>query len=144
MQTTLIETQATKMEAVKALGVLSAFMGARQLRYVADLMRGEEKQFYFDKLVELANVVQTMPKSYETDGQGLDAIVHLHYFVNSVDLFITERDMEPEQFQAYGLADLFGDGGEIGYINIVEATQAGAELDFHWTPKTLREVRASR
>ena len=38
--------------------------------------------------------------------------------------------------------DLCGDGGELGYISIAELIQLGAELDLHWTPRTLAEVRA--
>lgn len=44
------------------------------------------------------------------------------------------------QLQAFGLADL-GYGGELGYISIVELLECGAELDLHWTPQTLAEVK---
>ena len=40
------------------------------------------------------------------------------------------------------LADLGMDCAELGYISIEELTEYGAELDLHWTPKTLREVKA--
>jgi hypothetical protein len=36
---------------------------------------------------------------------------------------------EPGQHQAWGLAELFGDGGGTGYISIVELLQNRAELD---------------
>lgn len=81
-----------------------------------------------------------MPTTYETDGQGGDAIVWLHYFTPSGDWYITERDMEREQLQAFGKADLFGDGGEIGYINLVELLECGAELDLHWSPEALKDI----
>lgn len=51
-------------------------------------------------------------------------------------------DEKGKQHQAFGVADLFGDGGELGYISIPEITAEGAELDFHWTPKTIAQVRS--
>lgn len=112
-------------------------------------MRGEEGQFFRDKLTELAGIVEAMPKTGETDGIGDAAIVHLHYFAGGqASWYITEKDKgaaddEPEQFQsqAFGLADLFGDGGELGYISLPEILANGGELDLYWTPKTLGEVR---
>jgi len=89
------------------------------------------------KLAELAKVVETMPKTYETDGQH-DPVVHLHYFMGGMDWHIIERDMMPEQLQAFGKANL-GYGGELGYISIDEITKAGAELDLHWQPKPLSQ-----
>ena len=85
-----------------------------------------------------------MPKTYEQDGLGEEAVVHLHYFTGSADWWITEKDSDPDgegQVQAFGLADLFQDGGELGYISLVEILAAGAELDLHWTPKPLAHAR---
>ena len=140
----------TKMDAVRALKVLNGFIGPSQLRCVASAMRGEEKQFFFDKMVELANVVSTMPKTYEQDGKGEEAVAYLHYFAGGqASWWIIEKDKgageePPEQHQAFGLADLFGDGGELGYISIVEILANNGELDFHFTPKTLKEIRKSQ
>ena len=52
--------------------------------------------------------------------------------------------MEDEQLQAFGLADLFGDGGELGYVSIEELKSVGAEMDLYWTPKTLREIKSPK
>ena len=54
------------------------------------------------------------------------------------------RQMEQASIKAFGLADPFGDGGELGYISIMELRRAGVELDLYWTPKTLAEIRATR
>jgi len=145
------------MDAVNALKVLDGFIGPSQLHAVGAACRGEEKQFFFDKLVELAQIVSTMPKTYEQDGKGEDAIAYLHYFAGGqASWWITEKDAGCEddydptsvnyenrgkQLQAFGLADLFGDGGELGYISIEEILANGGELDFHFTPKTLKEIR---
>lgn len=133
-------TTATKMDAAAAILTLRHFIGPAQLTALAHACRGEEKQFFYDKLVELAALTASMPKTYEQDGLGDKAIVHLHYFRGGMDFHVTERDMETEQLQAYGLADL-GYGGELGYICIAELIAHGVELDLYWTPKPLGEIR---
>lgn len=63
-----------------------------------------------------------MDKTYEQDGKGEESIAYLHYFRGSADWYILEKDSEPEQFQAFGWADL-GGGGELGYISIIDLVQ---------------------
>jgi len=134
-------TQITNQtDATAAFKILRQFIGSSQIEAMADVCRGEEKGFMFSKLGELLNTLETMPQTYQTDGQGQAAIAHLHYFINGCDWYITERDMEREQLQAFGLANL-GHGGELGYISIVEILANGGELDLYWTPKTLSECK---
>lgn len=140
----------TKPQFTAALAVLRDFMGHSQTKVAAGYAaRGEEREFYRDVLCRLAGIVQTMPQTYDQKGKGDDAIVSLHYFMGSCDWYITEKDKadpddtEPGQHQAFGLCDL-GHGGELGYVSLVEILAAGAELDFHFEPKTLREVQAGR
>src|ERR1017187_8421416 len=103
----------TKMDAVNALKVLRGFIGPFQLHTVGHGCRGEEKQFFFDKLVELAHTVATMPQTYEQDGKGENAVAYLHYFAGGqANWWITEKDKgageePPEQHPAFGLAGLF-------------------------------------
>ena len=128
---------------------LRPFMGAAQFSTMRRCARGEEGDWFITRMVELAALILTMPKTYEQDGKGEAATAHLHYFTASADWYITEKDAEtpekPGQHQAFGLADLFGErfqgGGELGYISIVELIENGAELDLHWTPRTLAAVR---
>jgi len=132
-------TQITNQtEAAAAFKILRQFIGASQIQAMADVCRGEEKQFMYGKLAEIVDTLETMPKTYETDGQGQAAVVYLHYFINGFDWYITEKDMEREQLHVFGLAD-FG-SPELGYISIVELLQNGVELDLHWTPKPLKEI----
>lgn len=141
---------ATRQQAFAALnGPLKHFIGRMQRTVVMDNFRGEERQYFYDLMVELARRVEAMPKTYETEGQGKDAIVYLHYFAGGqANWYITEKDKGgpddgPDgnhQQQATGQADLFGDGGEFGYISIEEILSCGGELDFHWTPKPLKEI----
>ncbi len=138
---------ATKAEAIEAIKTLREYIPRSELNAIVDAMRGEEKQFFFDKSVEMARIIQNMPKTYEQDGKGKQAIAYLHYFRGDADWYITEKDAEtpeePGQSQAFGLADL-GYGGELGYISIVELVSAGVELDLYFEPKTLAEIEDAR
>ena len=134
-----------------ALRKLEHFMSAHQARAVREYMQGEEAAFFHQKMIELAAIVESMPTTGQTDdGRGDEAIVHLHYFAGGqANFYITERDVGAEddplpgaQNQAWGRADLFGDGGELGYISLPEIFSSRGELDFHWTPKTLDAIAA--
>jgi hypothetical protein len=141
----------TKREATEAMKVLRGFIGGSQLACLADSCRGEEKQFFFDKLCEYAGRITAMPQTYDQDGKGDEAIVSLHYFTGSCDWFITEKDKGTdeeraadtvEQQQAFGYANL-GDpnNAELGYISIVELIANGAELDLYFAPKPLKDCK---
>jgi hypothetical protein len=133
----------TVAEARDALAALSraGFIGPMQRGAIFDGLLGEEKAFFISKVSELSATIEAMPKTYDQDGLGDNAVAHLHYFVGGCDWYITEKDMEFEQLQAFGLADL-GYGPELGYIWLGEITSCHAEIDMYWTPKTLREVKA--
>ena len=132
---------------------LKHFMSIEQRAIVQDCMAGEERDFFFEKMIELAAIVKSMPKTKETDdGRGGKAIAYLHYFAGGqANFYLTERDVGSSddpvpgvQHQAFGRADLFGDGGELGYISLPEIFKSRGELDFYWTPKTLDEIEAER
>ena len=122
---------------------LRGFIGKRQISALAEAVVGEEGDYFVDMLSKLGERIANMPKTYEQDGKGEQAIVNLHYFSGSADFWITEKDSNPDgagQAQAFGLADL-GDGGELGYISISELIANHVELDLYWTPRTLAECR---
>lgn len=117
------------------------FIGPEQLQVI----RNAPVRVFSQKLAEIQRTLEAMPLTYQTEGQGLDAVARLHYFTPSTDHYIVELDASAEDgkhWQAFGLADLFQDGGELGYIAIPELLDAGAELDLWWTPRTLRDIRA--
>jgi hypothetical protein len=93
----------------------------------------------------LADIVNAMPKTYETDSHGDSAIIHLHYFTSGCDWWIREKDKgvpgDASQHQAFGWVSLNGDEPELGYISIVEIRRAGGELDLYWKPKSWSELR---
>lgn len=136
--------EATKQDAHEALFCLSGFIGQSQRAALAHAMKGEEKQFFFDKLTEMAALISFMPQTYAQDGKGDNALVSLHYFTGGCDWWITEKDMEREQHQAFGLCDLGHDSAEIGYVSLVEILAAGAELDLYFTPCTLATVKEKK
>ena len=128
-------------------GKLKHFISKPQLSVITDNLQGEEGDFFANKVLEIAGVIETMPQTYETDGQGAAAVVHLHYFLGGVEAWITEKDMgdgsaDDRQYQAFGLIALTGGKGDavLGYISIEELIRNNGELDLYWTPKTLREV----
>ncbi len=125
-------------EAKVALEELRQFIGTSQLAALRELFRGEERQYFFEKACELRELVANMPKTYEQEDKRDGAIIHLHYFIGNCNWYITEKDSEKEQLQAFGLADL-GYGPEYGYISIEELLENGAELDFYFQPRTVAE-----
>jgi hypothetical protein len=133
---------ASVMDATAALKTLRPFIGPGQMNAIANGMRGEEKQFFLDKAVELASIVASMPSTFQQRDKGLNAVVHVHYFVGQSDFYLTEKDcIEDEpQHQAFGQANI-GYGPELGYISLPEILRAGAELDFHFKPTTLAVIR---
>lgn len=134
------DPEGQKTKAMVNLKKISPFLSGAQRKVIAQNMQGEEGQFFVDKVNELADIIATMPVMYEQDGKGDKAIVYLHYFMGSIDSYITEKDMEGDGTeQAFGYQDI-GYGGELGGISIAELVQNRMELDLYWTPKTLGEV----
>jgi hypothetical protein len=131
------------------------FVPPDQLAYIIELMDGEEGAFFAEKITEIAQIIETMPTTYQTDGQGMKAVAHLHYFGGPCDWYITEKDRgdpadSPEDFQcqAFGRVNLgVGDGPESGYISLPEiftVKKISVELDLHWNPRPLETIRKCR
>lgn len=137
-----------KPRIIENLRTLKDFIGMRQIEAMASGLRREEGEFFEAKLEEYAERVRNMPKTYEQDGKGGEAIVSLHYFhPNGFDWYIIEKDMgdgsgDTTQYQAFGYADM--GYPELGYISIAELVENNVELDLHWTPRTLNEVKKER
>lgn len=124
------------------------FMPRSQAAAIHCILRGEEAEYMRAKVAELQNVIDSMPVTYETEGK--EKIARLHYFRGSCDAWIVEVDKgspddapEDYQAQAWGMVDL-GYGPEMGYVSIPELLAAGMELDLHYKPQTLDEIRQSR
>lgn len=123
---------------------LSNFINPKQLWVIRELERGEEGAYFSALMGKMADHISKMPVTYATEGQGNSALAQLHYFIGDCDWWIIEKDCEEEQLQAYGYACL-GDPAyaEYGYISIPELLGAGAELDLHWEPIPMGEVKVA-
>ena len=134
------------MQAALAVPTIRPFLSSMQLSVMGDLSRGEEGSFFLQKFIDLQSQISTMPKTWEQDGKGDAAIAYLHYFIGGCDWYITEKDMDGGIEQAFGYAILNGDDecAELGSSSIQEITAYGAELDLHFTPCTLGEIKAKR
>ncbi len=122
------------------LEVIKGFIGVSQYSILKNAIKSDENEF--EEVIErLHQTITTMPKTYEQDGKGNKAVAYLHYFKGGSDWYITEKDTEDEQLQAFGLVSLNGDYPEIGYISIEELKKLNIELDFYWEPKTIGEIK---
>ena len=128
-------------------GFFTNWMPLPQRMALLEAVKGEEGSYFVEMLTKLRERIETMPKSYETDGQGEEAVVYLHYFWGAVDAWVTEKDMgdgsaDLRQLQALGKISLTGskDDAEFGYISIDDLIGNGVELDLYWTPKKLKEL----
>ena len=121
---------------------LATLIAPRQLAVMCAGLAGEENSFFRERIAELNSLVGTIPLTYQSDREGYEAAVWLHYFIGGCDWYITELDaaaIDGHHAQAFGIADI-GHGPELGYISIPEILAAGAELDLHWTPTTVGTV----
>ncbi len=140
----------TKKEILHALfssGFFSKWMGESQRQALRSVINGEEGDHFVQLLSDLRARIEAMPASYETDGEGDNAVVHLHYFRGSIDAWITEKDAgdgseDDSQYQAFGKITLTGskEDADLGYISIEELIRNDAELDLYWEPKRLAEI----
>ena len=87
-----------------------------------------------------------VPKLYEQDGLGEDAIVHLKFFIDSFTWYITEID--PETGQAFGKTfSSHCPEGELGYVSVVELSQLrgsighAVERDRYFSKKPLKDCK---
>ncbi len=126
-----------------AVAQIKPFIGIAQMVVMGNGCRTSESEFFVDKFKSMAERIKSMPVTYEQDGKGLDAMVYLHYFKNGSDWYIIEKDMDGGVLQAFGYTVLNGDSemAELGYISIKELVSFGVELDLHFEPCTLGEIK---
>lgn len=131
------------MKTITQASEFMRFVPKAQTKFVNEVLGGEEGEYFSKIISSLGQRIIDMPVTYEQDGKGDKAIAYLHYFANGCDWCITEKDMDGGIQQAFGLAKINSHEPELGYISIAELVEISAmEMDFYWTPKTLREVKA--
>ena len=127
--------------ALWALERLQGFIPQGQAPAIAELFHGQDGAHYRDKINALYERISSMPETYGQDGLGDDAIAYLHYFTGSYDCYVTEKDMETEQHQAFGMASM-GYGFELGYVSLVELTAVpGMEIDLYFEPQKIGNLK---
>ena len=115
-------------------------------RYQNGVRPGPRKLAQFVECLRLQNT----PKTYSQDDLGDDAVVHVKLFDPSgaATWFLTEWSHDPKDPIAFGPCYIHE--AELGYVDLRELAEIrgrfgiGIELDMHWKPRTLREVRAER
>ena len=128
----------TKEQILKAVQSVVPFLGSAQTRTLKQAMRGEERSWFETRMVEISNILKTLPDLGKTDGQGDSVMMQLHYFTSGADWYISELDTTT--LNAFGWVDL-GYGGELGYISIKELLKNSAELDLHFEPTSLGSIK---
>lgn len=126
---------------------LKSFMPPSQRHVLIQALDGEEAEGIAETVLRVCNVINTMPETYETDGEGEEAWAHLHYFLGGIDAWVTEKDKgngsdDQRQEQAFGKVCLTGnkEDADLGYISIAELIENGVELDLYWNSKKLKEI----
>lgn len=125
----------------KLNSVLRPFVPEQQRQILKMMLHASDSMNAAEAVVivnELSSIIEKMPKTYETDGQGRKAKAFLHYFYGSYDAYVIERDVEECQKQAFGWAS-FGYGFEAGYLNLEEVSKY-AELDFYFEPEAIENL----
>jgi hypothetical protein len=129
----------TSLEARDALDLLNRFIGTQQRAGINILCQSEERQFYYQSLMRLKNIIETMPVTFQIKRNEV-VTAHLHYFTATTHFFITKRDRDAWQLQAYGLTILSDGDKKLGYLGIDEILRGGAVLDLSWSPVELNQV----
>ena len=114
------------------MSILKNFISNNQYQVLTELSNNSDDADQLkNKLTEIQKIINMMTQTYEQDEFGYNAIAYLHYFKGNADFYITEKDIEDQQLQAYGLANI-GYGGELGYISIDELIKGDVELDLYF------------
>ena len=123
--------------------MLEKFINKGQLRFLESLISSSEESEHFKSVkTDLIRLIKSMPKTGD-QSEASDPICYLHYFHPNGDWWIIEKDMEAEQLQAFCFACLNGwkDCAELGYVSIEDILANNAELDFHFEPRPLSQVK---
>ena len=103
---------------------------------------GEEKKYFINLIDEMEVKIKAVPELYETDGQGDDAVIALHYFLGGSDWYVTELDTEERIAFGYVILNEDTEISELGYISLNELLGIqDVELDLHWEEITIGEMK---
>jgi hypothetical protein len=120
------------------------FLSRAQFATLQALCNGSEGPYFDGRIRALACQLLAMPKTGEQDGEGVDPVVYLHYFLGGMDWYIVEKDEIGGVEQTHGFVVQRCDhhGGDLGYVSIAEIVACGVELDLHFEPCPLSQILA--
>jgi hypothetical protein len=129
-------------------GFFEKWIPVAQRFALKELIKGEEGDFFVERLKVIKKCIEEMPQTYGQDGVK-DPIAYLKYFGGPVTAYITEKDKgedgdwtpSVDQIQAYGQVEILPNYPERGYIGIQELIEAGVELDLHFEPVALSALK---
>ncbi len=127
---------------------LAEYMPFSQASAINEFLRGEEKEFFSEKIDELLGYIDQLPKHYETEKIPFnEKIIYLRYMTGNSNWLIAESDTEQDpaykHLHDFGFAVLGGDmiNAEWGDISIAELKkQPTVELDLHFEPVKFPEA----
>jgi hypothetical protein len=134
-----------KVSAENAFSYLRPYLFVGQLAALQQYSEGEESEYFRGVVVELAARIGSIPAMNEGPEVTNDSPAMLHYFYQGSDWYIFELEhvAEDDVVLGFGWAILGGDyqNAELGCISVSELLACGVELDLHFAPKTLGQVR---
>lgn len=118
------------------------YMPASQAKCFMKGLMSIEHQYFEDVANKLAQVIESAPAIYETDGLGEEVKPVLHYFYGNVDIYITEIDRTGSN-QHFGYTSLGLGYLEAGYIDLrhIFLQLPMINLDFNFNPETIGTYR---
>lgn len=130
-------------------GFFEKWMSISQRFVLKELVGGEEGAYFVERLLAIKKRIEEMPQTYGQDGVE-DPVAHLKYFGGPVTAYITEKDMGGmaqwtpgvNQIQAYGRVCILPGYPEFGFVNVQELIEAEIELDLHFEPTPISQIKA--
>lgn len=138
-----------KASAYVALRYLEPYLPPHQAEAIKSNLRGEEGEYFMQLLCDLAEQFMFAPRTYD-QSDVRDPIAHFHYFKGGYDCYVTELDIgDPEcpddltqhQVRAYARYDHMPEYAELSYAHFPELFESKVDLDFHWEPTPLSEIK---
>lgn len=143
--TTEFFPQPLAVRANQSFSILAPFLSDAQERAIENAIRNGNRTF-MERVVSLANTLETMPDIHWLDASVYSATAFFHYSSNEGDWYITGLSANGDADQAWGYIVLrdFESCGECGYISIRDLIQGGAFLDYWFIPCTLAELNEEK
>lgn len=141
----LPETKVKEKGAISVPPLASKLIPPMQLKVLRENMKGEEGEFFIDKVKEIDAIGAKLKK--EMNPFSMEDAPALHYFNSASDWYV--YGWEKDRFMAYVVLNGDAQNAEYGPVSIEELFAnygfgRTAELDLYFTPKPLSELLKHR